>query len=86
MLKIIRLARKGHLKAAAEEYRKVTSIPPVAVYRALTAACVPHARLADAIAIFEDGDAKLFYVSRDGEVLLNLMRCAIAARHRRRIM
>ncbi|EPY35990.1 hypothetical protein AGDE_07138 [Angomonas deanei] len=86
MKKIVRLAHRGHLKAACEEYRKVTSVPPVAVYRALTAACIPGAHLADAIAIFEDGNAKLFYVARDGEVLLNLMECAIAARHRVRVM
>nr|6SG9_DF Chain DF, mS53 [Trypanosoma brucei brucei]6SGB_DF Chain DF, mS53 [Trypanosoma brucei brucei] len=86
MRKIIRLAHRGHLKAACEEYRRVTTVPPVEVYRALTACCVPGAKLADAVSIFEDGDSKLFYVSRDGEVLHNLMRCAIAARHRARIM
>lgn len=86
MAKIVRLARRGHLKAACEEYRRVTSIPPVAVYRALTAACIPGAKLADAIAVFEDGNARLFYVARDGEVLCNLMRCAIKAKHRVRVV
>ncbi|EPY22940.1 hypothetical protein STCU_08019 [Strigomonas culicis] len=86
MKKIVRLARKGHLKAACEEYRRATSIPPVEVYRALTAACVADGKLADAIAIFEDGDSRLFYVARDGEVLHNLLRCAIAAEHRVRVM
>ncbi|KAG8342873.1 hypothetical protein TRVL_06300 [Trypanosoma vivax] len=86
MQKIMRLARRGHLKAACEEYRRATTVPPVEVYRALTACCIPTARLADAISIFEDGNSKLFYVARDGEVLHNLMRCAIAARHRVRVM
>lgn len=86
MKKIVRLARRGHLKAACEEYRRVTSVPPVEVYRALTAACVPDAKLADAISIFEDGNTRLFYVARDGEVLGNLMRCAIRAKHRVRVM
>ncbi|KAG5504600.1 hypothetical protein JIQ42_06438 [Leishmania sp. Namibia] len=86
MQRIIRLARQGHLKAACEEYRRVTSVPPVDVYRALTAACVPGAKLADAIAIFEDGNSRLFYVARDGEVLHNMLRCAIRAKHRVRVM
>lgn len=84
--RIVRLARRGHLKAACEEYRRVTSVPPVEVYRALTAACIPGAKLADAISIFEDGNARLFYVARDGEVLFNLMQCAIRAKHRVRVM
>ncbi|KEG09646.1 hypothetical protein DQ04_04881030 [Trypanosoma grayi] len=86
MRKIIRLAQRGHLKAACEEYRRVTTIPPVEVYRALTACCIPAGLIADAVAIFEDGNAKLFYVARDGEVLHNLMRCAIRAEHRVRVM
>ncbi|CAJ1020160.1 hypothetical protein, conserved [Leishmania lindenbergi] len=86
MQRIIRLARGGHLKAACEEYRRVTSVPPVDVYRALTAACIPGAKLADAIAIFEDGNSRLFYVARDGEVLHNVLRCAIRAKHRVRVM
>ncbi|KAG5509106.1 hypothetical protein JKF63_06115 [Porcisia hertigi] len=86
MQRIVRLARRGHLKAACEEYRRVTSVPPVDVYRALTAACVPGAKLADAIAIFEDGNSRLFYVARDGEVLYNMLRCAIRAKHRVRVM
>ncbi|CAC9472432.1 conserved hypothetical protein [Leishmania infantum JPCM5] len=86
MQRIIRLARRGQLKAACEEYRRVTSVPPVDVYRALTAACVPGAKLADAIAIFEDGNSRLFYVARDGEVLHNMLRCAIRAKHRVRVM
>ncbi|ORC88141.1 uncharacterized protein TM35_000181980 [Trypanosoma theileri] len=86
MRKIIRLAQRGHLKAACEEYRRVTSIPPVEVYRALTACCIAGKRIADAVAIFEDGNSKLFYVARDGEVLYNLMRCAIRAKHRVRVM
>jgi hypothetical protein len=86
MQRIIRQARRGQLKLACEEYRKATSVPPVEVYRALTAACVPGAKLADAVAIFEDGNARLFYVSRDGEVLYNLLRCAMRAKHRVRVM
>ncbi|ESL09979.1 hypothetical protein TRSC58_02294 [Trypanosoma rangeli SC58] len=86
MRKIVRLAQRGHLKAACEEYRRVTTIPPVEVYRALTACCVPAGLIADAVAIFEDGNAKLFYVARDGEVLQNVMRCAIKAKHRVRVM
>ncbi|CCW67772.1 unnamed protein product [Phytomonas sp. Hart1] len=84
--KILRLARQGHLKAAGEEYRRITGVPPVEVYRAMTAACVSGAKLADAIAIFEDGNSRLFYIARDGEVLYNVMRCAIRARHRTRVM
>ncbi|KAK7196092.1 hypothetical protein NESM_000543700 [Novymonas esmeraldas] len=86
MQRIVRLARRGHVKAACEEYRRATSVPPVEVYRALTAACVPGAKLADAIAIFEDGNSRLLYVARDGEVLHNLLRCAIRAKHRARVM
>ncbi|KAL7698424.1 hypothetical protein N2W54_001855 [Lotmaria passim] len=86
MQRIVRLARRGQLKLACEEYRKATTVPPVEVYRALTAACVPGAKLADAIAIFEDGNARLFYVARDGEVLYNLLRCAMRAKHRVRVM
>ncbi|RNF09838.1 uncharacterized protein Tco025E_06912 [Trypanosoma conorhini] len=86
MRKIVRLAQRGHLKAACEEYRRVTTIPPVEVYRALTACCIPAGLIADAVAIFEDGNAKLFYVARDGEVLHNVMRCAIKAKHRVRVM
>lgn len=86
MAKIVRLASKGHLKAACEEYRRVTTVPPVAVYRALLAACIPGGKLADAVAIFEDGNSRLFYVARDGEALFSLMRCAIKARHRARVM
>ncbi|KPI87460.1 hypothetical protein ABL78_3449 [Leptomonas seymouri] len=86
MQRIVRMARRGQLKLACEEYRKATSVPPVEVYRALTAACVPGAKLADAISIFEDGNARLFYVARDGEVLYNLLRCAIRAKHRVRVM
>ncbi|KAH9600742.1 hypothetical protein LSM04_003826 [Trypanosoma melophagium] len=86
MRKIIRLAQRGHLKAACEEYRRVTTVPPVEVYRALTACCIAGKRIADAVAIFEDGNAKLFYVARDGEVLYNLMKCAIRAKHRVRVM
>ncbi|KPA75138.1 putative mitochondrial hypothetical protein [Leptomonas pyrrhocoris] len=86
MQRIVRLARRGQLKLACEEYRKTTSVPPVEVYRALTAACVPGAKLADAIAIFEDGNTRLFYAARDGEVLYNLLRCAMRAKHRVRVM
>lgn len=86
MQRIVRLARRGQLKLACEEYRRVTSVPPVEVYRALTAACVPGAKLADAIAIFEDGNSRLFFVARDGEVLYNLLRCAMRAKHRVRVM
>lgn len=86
MRSIIQLAERGQLKEACERYRSVTSVPPVEVYRALMSACVPQAQLADAIAIFEDGNAKLFYVARDGEVLYHLMHCAIQARHRARVM
>lgn len=86
MQRIVRLARRGHLKAACEEYRRVTSVPPVEVYRALTAACIPGAKLADAVSILEDGNSRLFYVARDGEVLHNVLRCAIRAKHRVRLM
>ncbi|RNF17934.1 hypothetical protein TcG_05298 [Trypanosoma cruzi] len=86
MRKIVRLAQRGHLKAACEEYRRVTTVPPVEVYRALTACCIPGGLIADAVAIFEDGNSKLFYVARDGEVLHNVMRCAIKAKHRVRVM
>lgn len=84
--KVIRIANKGHLKAAAEEYRKFVSVPPVQVYRALTAACIGQGKIGDAVAIFEDGNSKLFYVSRDPEVLINLMKTAIAARNRSRVL
>lgn len=84
--KIIRLANQGKLKEACEAYRQLTSVPPVEVYRALTAACIPSAQLADAVAIFEDGNSQMFYAARDGEVLLNLMRCAVKAKHRVRVM
>lgn len=84
--KLVLLAKKGRLKDACEVYSKLTTVPPVSVYRALTAACIPQGLLADAVAIFEDGNAKLFYVSRDGEVLFNLMRCAARAKHRVRAM
>jgi len=84
--RVVRLASKGHIKSALEEYRKITTVPPVEVYRALTAACVPSGNLGDAISIFEEGHAKLFYVARDGEVLMNLMRTAIRANNRPRVM
>lgn len=84
--RILRLAGEGKLKEACEGYRQLTSIPPVEVYRALTAACIPSAQLADAVAIFEDGNSQMFYAARDGEVLLNLMRCAVRAKHRVRVM
>ena len=84
--KILRLCKQGDLKSACEVYRKLTHPPPVQVYRALTAACVPHGQIADAVAIFEEGNAKLFYIARDGEVLLNVMNAAIAAKNRSRVM
>lgn len=84
--RIVRLASKGHFKGACEEYRKITSVAPVEVYRALTAACVPNGNLGDAISIFEEGNSKLFYVARDGEVLWNLMSCAITAKNRPRVV
>lgn len=84
--KIIRLAKQGHLKAACESYRSITSVPPVEVYRALTEACIHGGHLGDAVSTFEDGHAKLFYVARDGEVVMNLMRVAIAANNRPRVM
>eukprot|EP00758_Cryptobia_borreli_P003677 Tbor_TRINITY_DN3909_c0_g1::TRINITY_DN3909_c0_g1_i1::g.825::m.825 len=84
--KVIKLARRGHLKSACDEYRKFVSVPPVEVYRALTAACVAGGKLGDAIEIFEDGNSKLFYVSRDGEVLKNVMKTAIKAKNRARVM
>ncbi|CUG90748.1 Hypothetical protein, putative [Bodo saltans] len=84
--RVVRLAGKGRLKGACEEYRKITTVPPVEVYRALTAACIPHGNLGDAISVFEDGNAKLFYVARDGEVLHNLMSTAVTAKNRPRVM
>lgn len=84
--RVVRLAGKGRLKAACEEYRKITTAPPVEVYRALTAACIPHGNLGDAVSIFEDGNSKLFFVARDGEVLHNLMSTAVSAKNRPRIM
>lgn len=84
--KVIRIAKKGHLKAASEEYRKFVSVPPVQVYRALTAACVGQGKIADAVAIFEDGGARLFYVTRDAEVLTNVLKAAIVARNRTRAL
>jgi hypothetical protein len=83
--KIIRLAKHGHVKSACEEYRRLAFVPTVDVYRALTAACVPDALLADAIAIFQDGE-RLLYVARDAVVFRNLMAVAIAAGHRERVM
>lgn len=83
---ILASCKHGDLKSACEAYRRLTHPPPVEVYRALTAACVPHGQIADAIAVFEDGNAKLFFIARDGEVLLNVMRAAISATHRSRIM
>jgi hypothetical protein len=83
---IIRMCKQGDLKSACEVYRKLTHPPTVHVYRALTAACVPHGQIADAVAIFEDGNARLFFIARDGEVLLNLMNAAIVAKNRSRIM
>lgn len=84
--KVVKLARRGHLKAACEEYRKFVSVPPVEVYRALTAACVPGAKIADAVAILEEGTSKMFYIARDAEVLTNVMKCAIKAKNRSRVM
>jgi hypothetical protein len=84
--RVVRLAGKGRLKAACEEYRRITTVPPVEVYRSLTAACIPHGNLGDAVSIFEDGNAKLFYVARDGEVLHNLMSTAVTAKNRPRVM
>jgi hypothetical protein len=84
--RVVRLAGKGRLKGACEEYRKITTVPPVEVYRALTAACIPHGNLGDAISVFEDGNSKLFFVARDGEVLHNLMSTAVTAKNRPRVM
>ena len=83
--KLLRLAAKGHVKAACEEYRKLTYIPPVEAYRALIKACVPDALLGDAVAIFEDG-AKLLFTARDAEVYRHLMDVAIRAKHPARVM
>lgn len=84
--KIIRLAQQGRLQNACEAYRQLTCVPPVEVYRALIEACIPTAQLADAVAIFEDGNAQMFYAARDGQVLWHLMRCAVRAKHRVRVM
>jgi hypothetical protein len=83
--KIIRLAKKGKLKEACEAYRTAEFVPPVEVYRALVAACVPGAFLADAIQIYQDGD-KLIYKSRDHEVFHSLMECAVRAENVPRVM
>ena len=82
---VIRLARQGLVKEACEKYRQITYIPPVTVYRALMAACVPGALIADAVAIFEDGE-RLLLATRDAQVFLSLMEVCIAARHTPRVM
>lgn len=84
--KIVRLAKEGHLKSACEEYRRLSFIPPVEVFRALTAACIPDGKLADAIAIFDDANARLRFVGRDFEVYRNVIQTAINADNADRVM
>lgn len=84
--KIVHLAQRGQLKAACEEYRRAAFIPPVEVYRALTHACISKAKLADAVAIYEEGSSRLLYTARDYEVIRNVMLTAIAADHAPRVM
>jgi hypothetical protein len=83
--KIIRLAQSGDVKGASEEYRRLTHVPPVTVVRALVAACVPGALLADAVAVYEDAKA-LSYVGRDAQVYQSLMAVAVRAKHAERVM
>ena len=83
--KIIRLATKNKLKAACEEYRRCTYIPPVQVYRALLSACIAGGLIADAVAIYTDGD-QLHAVTRDAECYNSLLLTAINANNIPRIM
>jgi hypothetical protein len=76
--KVTRLARQGKIKAACEQYRRFEHRPPLAVYRALLRACVAQGLIADAFAIYFEGQ-KLQHITSDPVCYDALIRACIAA-------